>query len=167
MITMQRTTRLLAAALTVAVATGGLAACGGDDDGAGLDISGAWARTSPAMADAGAAYLTIASDEAVSIVAAEVDPAVAGVVELHEVVPVDGDMHSGDMADGEMAMTMQEVASIDIEAGDSVRLEPGGLHVMLLELPTPLETGAEFDLTLVLDDGSEIVVPVEVRDSAP
>ena len=78
----------------------------------------------------------------------------------------DGDM-DGDMADGEMAMTMQEVPSVEVPAGGTVTFEPGGYHVMLLELPDPLETGEEFDVTLTLDDDTEIVVPVTVSENAP
>ena len=72
-----------------------------------------------------------------------------------------------DIGDGEIAMTMQEVAAIALPAGETVSLEPGGLHVMLLDLPEPLEAGEEFELTLTLEDGEELVVGVEVRDEAP
>ena len=64
-------------------------------------------------------------------------------------------------------MTMQQVDSVDIPAGGSVAFEPGGLHVMLLDLPDPLEIGETFDLTLTTADGVEIIVPVEVRTEAP
>lgn len=178
----------------IALAAAGLAGCGDD---AGVEVTGAWARTSPAMVTAGAAYMTISSDEAVQIVGARVDPEVAGTVELHEVVPAeleddamsdeDGEMADGEMsedemsenemADGEledgehggmeMAMTMQEVSSIDIPAGGTVTFEPGGYHVMLLDLPDPLETGEEFDVTLVMSDDTELIVPVVVREDAP
>jgi len=170
-----------------ALAAGSLAACGSDDDAAGgLEITDAWARTSPAMVQAGAAYMTISSNEAVSIVSATVEVDVAGAAELHEVVPSDGateGMEDDEMADSstdeeghaddgaaegmEMAMTMQEVSSIDIPAGGTVALEPGGYHVMLLDLPDPLETGEEFEVTLILDDGTEVIVPVTVSETAP
>lgn len=193
--------KMMAGFAIAALVAGGLAACGDDDEvadgaGAAIEVSGAWARTSPAMADAGAAYMVISSADGATIVSASVDPEVAGVAELHEVVPaegamgdmadgamddmaegeMDGEMADGEMADGEMdhggtdgemAMTMQEVASIEVPAGGSVTLEPGGFHVMLLELPDPLETGEEFDVTLTLDDDTEIVVPVTVSENAP
>jgi len=178
--------KMLAGFAIAALAGGGLAACGGGDDttaggGDGIEITGAWARTSPAMAEAGAAYMTItnSSEAAVSVVSASVDPEVAGVAELHEVVPADGameaadgemdhsDMADGETADGEMAMTMQEVSSIDVPAGGSVSLEPGGYHVMLLELPDPLATGEEFEVTLQLADDTEVVVPVIVSENGP
>jgi copper(I)-binding protein len=71
------------------------------------------------------------------------------------------------MEDGDRggAMMMQEVEAIEVPAGGSVSLEPGGLHIMLLELAEPLEAGTSFDLTLILDDGEEHQVSVEVRDA--
>jgi copper(I)-binding protein len=152
-------------------------ACGSDGAG-GVEASGAWARTSPMSAEAGAAYVTLSSDEAVSIVSASVPAAVAGRAELHETVAMDmdesstgeGSMDEGSMDEGSMGdvpMTMHEVSSIDIPAGGSVSLEPGGLHVMLLDLPSPLELGDTFDITFATADGAEFSVAVEVRDDAP
>lgn len=180
--------KMLAGFALAALAAGSLAACGDDEgtdgSGAAIEVSGAWARTSPAMADAGAAYMVISSADGATIVSASVDPDVAAVAELHEVVPAEGameDMADGEMADGEMAdgemdhggmdgemaMTMREVPSVEVPAGGTVVFEPGGYHVMLLELPDPLETGEEFDVTLTLDDDTEIVVPVTVSENAP
>lgn len=173
------------------------AACGSSSGG--VEATGAWARTSPMMADAGAAYMVLSSDEAVTIVSASVPAEVAGKVEIHEVVPVESSMES-DMEDGsmesddmehegemdedsmggddmegegemgqmsEMPMMMQEVPSLQIPAGGSVTLEPGGYHVMLLELPDALETGEKFEVTFTQDDGESFSVEVEVREDAP
>ena len=166
------------------------AACG--DDAAATTIDGAWARTSPMNADAGAVYFTVSSDDAISITGVSVDGSVAGRAELHETVMADMDeMAEDEMTDDEMAedemdsmeddemahddmaehgsgaMMMQEVASIDVEAGGEVALAPGGLHVMLLDLPDPLEPGETFDVTLETADGESLTVEVEVMDEAP
>ena len=175
------------------------AACGDGDTGA-ITTSDVWARTSPAMADAGAVYMTVESDDGASIVGASVDESVAARVELHETTMADGEMtdtgemeddmadtsamDDGEMADtsameddmadtGEMedgdhsdgAMMMQPIESITVPAGGTVSLEPGGIHIMLLELAEPLEAGSSFDLTLILDDSEEHQVSVEVRDA--
>ena len=75
------------------------------------------------------------------------------------------------VVNGEMqmegAMTMQPLDAIDLPAGETVVLEPGGLHMMMLDLAEPLESGEQFDLTLTLDNGDEVVVEVEVREDAP
>lgn len=150
------------------------------------------------MADAGAVYFTLSSDDAAAIVAVSIDESIAATAELHETVMadmsamddaddmamdegsdemamaedadhMDGDEMAMDEESGHMdgAMSMQEVASVPIDAGESVSFEPGGLHVMLLELVEPLEMGDEFAITLTLDDGTEIDVDVLVRDEAP
>ncbi|MFA9564893.1 MAG: copper chaperone PCu(A)C, partial [Acidimicrobiales bacterium] len=158
------------------------------------------------MADAGAVYMTLESDDGATVVGAEVDESVAARVELHETTMADDatedeamddgetedtamedEMADTEMADtGEMedemadtamdddaaeeghsdgAMMMQPIDAIEVPAGGSVSLEPGGIHIMLLELAEPLEAGTSFDLTLILDDGEEHQVSVEVRDA--
>ncbi len=152
-----------------------LASCGSSDDGAsGPSISGAWARSSPAAVDAGAAYLSVISEEADTITAVSVDGSVAATAELHETVRVeaddDMDDDTGEMADDtDMggAMTMQAVASVPVGAGETVSFQPGGLHVMLLGLVEPLEVGSEFDVILTFENAGDVVVTVEVRDDAP
>jgi copper(I)-binding protein len=140
----------------------GIAATGCGGGGDGVRVEGAWARTSPAMADAGAVYLDITSGRADRLSGASVDPSVAGRAEIHETVPVDPDAE-----DGMGAMAMQEVGSIDLPAGRTVSLEPGGYHIMLMALAGPLETGSTFELTLELEEAGALVVGVEVRLQAP
>jgi len=130
------------------------AACGDDDEG--IAVEGAWARTSPRMANAGAVYLQVTSPEADRLVAASVDASVAARTEVHETTMGDDDV-----------MTMREVAGIDLPAGEAVSLQPGGFHIMLLELAAPLETGDTFDVTLTFESAGERVVAVEVREDAP
>jgi len=149
-------------------------ACGSNASAEGLSIEDPRARSTAPTAERGAVYFDLvnSSDEDRSVVSASVGGDVAGVVELHETIAAeghgDGDMDDGeggmDSMDGMAAMQMREVAQIDAVAGETVALEPGGLHVMLFELAGPLEAGATFELTLAFDDGSEETVNVEVRD---
>jgi copper(I)-binding protein len=141
-----------------------VAACGGD----GLTVDGAWARPSPAMANAGAIYMDITSPDADRLIGASVEASIAGTVEIHETTMAD--MGGGDdTADGEMggAMVMREVGEVALPAGDTVSLEPGGLHIMLLDLPQPLEEGQTFEVTLDFEDAGTMTVDVEVRSEAP
>jgi copper(I)-binding protein len=71
--------------------------------------------------------------------------------------------------EGEMggAMTMREVGEIALPAGTTVNLEPGGYHIMLLDIATPLELGQKFDVTLTFEQAGDKVVEVEVREAAP
>jgi hypothetical protein len=157
-----RTPLRLAAATAVAVAIGlGATACG-SDEAAGIAIDDPWARTSAMSQTMGAAYMTITGgDEDDRLVSASVSSDVAADVQLHETVTTGSDEMSG--MEGEM--TMREVEAIDVPAGETVTLEPGGLHVMLIDLVEPLEEGSTFDLTLEFESAGEQVVEVTVRDA--
>jgi periplasmic copper chaperone A len=144
------------------------------DDAAGVEVSGAWARASAAGQLRGAAYLMVTSPADDAIVAASVPAETAGAVELHETTMHSGGMPSENMPSEGMpsggmdgSMSMRQVERIELPAGQPVELRPGGLHVMLLDLPAPLVTGESFTLTLTLASGSEVEVEVEVRDQAP
>ncbi|MFH2071261.1 MAG: copper chaperone PCu(A)C [Actinomycetota bacterium] len=150
-----RSSRLLVGLVVLAA---GAAACGGDD---GVRVAGAWARTSPAMADAGAVYLQITAPGGDRLIGVSVDPAVAAMAQIHETVTAEGE------AEGMGAMTMQEVGSIDLPAGETVALEPGGFHVMLMQLAVPLEAGQTLEITLTFEEAGTMVVEVPVLDDAP
>lgn len=157
-------TGLVAGTLVIAV----LAGCG--DTAGSLDATDAWARNSPAIATAGAAYLRISNgtDADDALVAVNVDPSVAATAELHETVaamPSDGGM--GMSPSGGPMMEMREVDRIAVPAGESVALEPGGYHVMLIDLAEPLELGSTIELTLEFEEAGTLVVTAEVRESAP
>ncbi len=62
-------------------------------------------------------------------------------------------------------MTMQEVSAIAIPAGETVSLEPGGFHVMLLDLAEDLEASDSIEVTLSFSNGYEETVTAEVRES--
>jgi copper(I)-binding protein len=62
---------------------------------------------------------------------------------------------------------MQEVDAIDLPAGDTISLAPGGYHIMLIDIARPLEIGQKFNVTLDLEKAGEQVVEVEVREEAP
>lgn len=162
------------AAVTVAaaLAVGGLAGCG--DDGTavssattaapgtttpvdvGIVAVGAWARSSPMEAGAGAAYMTVENTTGVDdeIVGVSVPASVAATAELHRTSMGEGGM-----------MSMAPVASIPVPAGGRVALEPGGYHVMLLDLATPLTVGADVPITLTFAGSAPVEVVAVVRAS--
>ncbi len=163
--------RALLVVFVAALALGG-AACGDSDTSSssattaapgttapvdvGVVATGAWARTSPASAEAGAAYMTLTNttDSDVELVGASVPASVAAVTEVHET----------SMAEGGM-MSMQPVTSLTVPADGSVELAPGGYHIMMLQLAGPLVAGDDVPITLSFADGDEVQVIAEVRDS--
>ncbi|MBB1017137.1 copper chaperone PCu(A)C [Dietzia sp. DQ11-71] len=81
-----------------------------------------------------------------------VDSDLGGSAELHETVP------------GGSGMMMQEREDgFVIPAGGELVLEPGGNHIMLMELGRPITTGQQITLTLEFD-GAEQDVTVSARD---
>ena len=155
-----------------------------DEDG--LTIANPWARTSPMDTTYGAVYMELTSADGDALVGAAVPAAVAGTVEIHETVPADeaatgstmGGMGTdttaateGDTTETTMAgmgeMTMQPIESLDLPAGETVVLEPGGFHVMLIDLVAPLEAGDEIEVTLTFENAGERTITVPVRDDAP
>ncbi len=164
------------AAVVAVVALAG-AACG-DDSASGVTVTDAWARTSPSMTNAGAAYFTVtAGADGDTLLSASVPASVAAEAQLHEVVEVPMtsttmDMTSTTMDDmggstTTMAMTgmaMQQVESVAIPANGSLEFKPGSYHVMLMNLAAPLETGQTFELTLHFEKAGDVTVTVEVRE---
>ncbi len=63
------------------------------------------------------------------------------------------------------AMSMQEVSSIEIPAGGSVQLKPGGYHIMLMELAAPLKKGDTVAITLTFTKGGNQTVQAQVKDA--
>ena len=156
--------------LAVVVGAGLFASCGSDDgsSGSGPEITKVWARTSPMETSLGAVYLSISSKDGDELTDVSVDPSIAAMAQIHEMVMATADTSmsmTSDAPTGEMVM--QEVDSVVIDAGGSVDLMPGGYHIMLMELAAPLELGANFEVTLTFAAAGKITVVAEVRDEAP
>jgi copper(I)-binding protein len=64
-------------------------------------------------------------------------------------------------------MKMRQVPAIEIKARGETALQPGGFHVMLIELKGPLKEGDKVSITLGFDDGSSKQVEAPVRRIMP
>ena len=131
-----------------------VAACGDDDSG--VTVEGVWARTSPKVATNGAAYMKITAPTDDALVGATVDSSIADHAEVHEMIMMDDGM-----------MAMQEAEKVELPEGETVSLQPGGYHVMFIELAAPFEMGQKFDLTLHFEDAADVTVEVEVTEEDP
>lgn len=118
---------------------------------------GAWARASVAGQKATGAFVRLTASTATRLVRAE--SAAAGVTEIHE-MKMEGDV-----------MKMRAIAGLDLPAGKTVELKPGGYHIMLMDLKAPLVPGTSLPLTLVFQDAqgakSELVLQVPVSAKMP
>lgn len=122
-----------------------------------VEVKDAWARASVQGQKASGAFMKITARDGVQLVG--VSTPVAGVAEVHE-MKMEGDV-----------MKMRAVSSLDLPAGKTVELKPGGYHLMLMDLKTPLVKDSSVPLTLVFKDAkgaqSTLEVQAPVRTSAP
>lgn len=140
---MLRTTALIA---TTLLSLGSLAASAAE-----VSVADPYARAVPPGQPNSAAFMALTNEgkEPRALVAARSDA--AEVVELHTHIMEDG------------MMKMRRIERIDLPAGETVALKPGGLHIMLIGLEHTLAPGEDVGLTLVFDDGDETSVTAPVR----
>jgi periplasmic copper chaperone A len=115
----------------------------------GVSVQNAWVRPTVGEQDATGAYLTITSQEPLTLIGVA-SPA-AEIAEVHE-MKMDGDI-----------MRMRMAQRIELKAGEPLELKPGGYHLMLMSLTAPIQAGQEIELSLQFEkaDGSKIEMPVK------
>jgi copper(I)-binding protein len=139
-----------------------LTGCGSGDT-QDLEVVDAWARPmvvqeTPGAAGAGgnsAVYLTLANRGRVADTLLGGASPVASRVEIHESF-LDGDI-----------MRMREVGPMEIGAGETLTLQPGGLHIMLVGLRGSLVAGDTIPLTLRFRRAGARELRVPVRAMSP
>lgn len=121
---------------------------------ANVSVSDAWARATMPGQKVSGAYMQITSDADARLVGAS-SPVVPR-VEVHE-MKMDGDV-----------MRMREVKAVELPKGKAVALEPGGFHIMLMNLPKPIAAGETIPLTLLIESGGKRqTVEVKAEARAP
>jgi len=138
--------------LTLA-ATTILMVCGASTARAQASVAEPWARSTATGQKAGGGFMTLKGG-------AQADRLLGGSTPLAERV----ELHTMSM-DGNV-MRMRQVEGIDVPAGQTVALAPGGLHVMFMGLKEELKPGAKVPLTLNFERAGTVQVQVEVRDRA-
>lgn len=122
-----------------------------------VTIADAWVRATVGTEDpsmtAAFGILTNHTDQDLTVVSATND--VTDRTELHEMAMVDG------------AMVMRPISGgIPIPAGGSTTLEPGGLHVMIMDATAPITPGDDIHVTLTLSDGSTMLFHATAKEFA-
>lgn len=119
---------------------------------AAIGITDAWVRAAATTDTPTAAYLTIVNGGTQDDALLGATSPGAASVELHETA-----MDSSGMAG------MHPVDRLAVAAGATVKLEPGGYHLMLTGLTKPLAAGDTLVLDLTFEHAGKIVVQAEVR----
>jgi copper(I)-binding protein len=150
-------TRLLLLSSAALVAAP-LAACGADDaadtasEGGDVTISDAWVKASDGPMTGAFGVIMNAGDADVTVVSATTSA--SEMTELHEVV----------MIDGEMKMQQKDGGFV-VPAGGEHVLEPGNDHVMVMNMQEPIAPGDDVEITLTLDDGSQVSYSAQGREA--
>ena len=113
-----------------------------------VEVKDAWARSTVPGQKASGAFMKLTAREGTRLVGAS--SPVAGVTEVHE-MKMEGDI-----------MRMRAIAGLDLPAGQTVELKPGGYHVMLLDLKTALRKDSSIPLTLGLKYAKGVESKVEL-----
>ena len=120
-----------------------------------INIASPWVRSTVPGQSVAAAYMDISSPVGVALVRGS-SPA-AKSVEIHE-MRMEGSM-----------MKMREVQRIEVPAGKTVHLRPGGYHVMLIDIAKPIRKGDVVPLSLVFEQAGKpaqtVTIKAEVRDT--
>ena len=122
----------------------------------GITVHDAWMRPT-AKGENGAVYFILTNHSAEADELVGVSSGVAESVEMHE----------SSMAEGTDVMQMNQVFSVPLERGAAVAFEPGGFHVMLVNLSRELTVGENVEVTLHFKKHEDISVSVSVSEFAP
>lgn len=159
---------LASLAVAVAVVAGGVAACGvvagcgGDGDADPPTVRDGWAV--PVGGEAAAVYMTIVAREGDELTAARVARDVAARAEVVNPAEGAGDQpgHLGHLDPGG-SLNDDQHHTVALRPDTPVTLEPGGAHLALDLLASPLRPGDTFEITLTFDDSPDVRTRVTVR----
>lgn len=122
-----------------------------------LEVAHPWTRATPATAQSGGGFLTVINKGTTSDRLIAARSAASDRVEVHEVRMENNVMKMRELEKG-----------LEIPAGATVMLKPGGYHIMFMGLKAPFAKDAKVPLTLVFEKAGslDIVLDVEALGAA-
>jgi len=120
-----------------------------------VSIRDGWVQEGPPSQTITAAYMTIENHTGADIALRSANTEVAQTIELHKMELIDG------------IMKMHRVGTIDIPAGGTAELKPGGYHLMVIGLKKELKEGDKVTITLAFSNDlrKTITIPVKPRSA--
>jgi copper(I)-binding protein len=120
-----------------------------------LEITGYWAKTMLPGQPSGGGYFTVTNKGGEPDRLMSVSSRAAGMVELHKMEVVND------------VMTMRPIEGpLEIPAGGSVELKPGGTHLMFMHVSEPFKQGATVAVTLEFVRAGKVDIALPVKKSA-
>jgi len=117
-----------------------------------LVITQAWSRATPNGAKIGSGYFTIENKGTAADRLIGVSADIAGKVEVHEMATKDG------------VMTMRPLdKGLTIDPGKTIKLAPGGSHLMMFDLKSPLKQGDALPVTLEFEKAGKVKISLDVQ----
>jgi copper(I)-binding protein len=114
-------------------------------------VEDAWSRASVGTNRPGAAYMTLRNTGSGPVTLVGLETPLAMMPDIHET-----------KTDANGVSSMAPAGEITIPPGESVSLEPGGMHAMLMRLQIKMVEGETFPLTLNFADGGTLTVDVPI-----
>ncbi len=118
---------------------------------ADVAVNSPWVRASLVQSEITAGYLEITNSGKTDDALVAASSPVAGRVEIHTMK----------MADG--VMQMRKLEKLDVPAGKTVTLAPGGDHLMFFELKQTLKKGESVPVTLTFEKSGEQKISAAVK----
>lgn len=109
-----------------------------------LTVADGWARETPPGKTMTAAYGRLQNSGDEALVITGVSAELAAHSSLHE-TRIERDRS-----------TMRPVSSLTVAPGEEVELAPGGMHIMLMKLDTPLVEGESIDICFKLENNEDM-----------
>jgi copper(I)-binding protein len=117
-----------------------------------LVITQAWSRATPGGAKIGSGYLTIENKGSAP------DRLIGGSADIADKIQV----HEMTMNNGVMTMRPLD-KGLTIDPGKTVKLAPGGYHLMLFDLKSPLKQGDKLPVTLEFEKAGKVKLTLDVQ----
>tara|TARA_B100001287_G_C22429394_1_gene410663 strand:- start:158 stop:664 length:507 start_codon:yes stop_codon:yes gene_type:complete len=114
-----------------------------------IQIVSAWARAS--IGNNGVAYVSLINHARTAIKLIEANTSIAERADLHQHQIVDN------------ILKMQHLSHVEIKSGEKLKMQPGGMHVMLFGLKDKIRKGDKFFLNLIFENKQIIKVLVSVH----
>ncbi len=116
-----------------------------------VEVNQAWVRLMPPGSHMTAAYLAIENHSDNALTLQSVSSIAAKDCSIHQTVNEDG------------VSRMHQLEGIKLPSNETVVMQPGGIHIMLMGISRPLIKGDKFPMKLKFSDGTEQDIQLDIR----